>query len=100
VAVSAIGTVMLTPDGVADVADAVIGGIDPRIVKSALFFGEGYLGSGLGHTECAVGGRGNLGLDHVDIRITMGIVAVPAEFTPLPDTGLLVSRIVLVPKMH
>ena len=51
------------------------------------------------NSKPAIGFSGDLFLYHVDIAVTMGIMTVPAEFTPPPDSLLRISAIVLVAKV-
>src|SRR5512137_2390198 len=54
-------------EGMADVADAVVGSFDPRIVEACLLPGEGDIRPGYRFAEPAVSGGGDFLLNHVDI---------------------------------
>jgi hypothetical protein len=73
---------------VADIAETVknshTSGVFHNIVGAADSIGKDNILAFFGCTEDAVGFGDNLGMNHINIAITMGIMAIPAEFASLP----------------
>ena len=92
VRVPAIGTEMLARCRMADIANtgylAAVGTAGGRsflgIVTATKILGKDNPFFGLGSAEDAVSGRGYFLLDHIDIVVTMSIMAIPAELATLP----------------
>src|SRR6185369_8370406 len=73
---------------VADIADTIeddTASTLPGVIRSCNTT-ENYifLLAGLGNSEPAVCLRGHLVMNHIDITVTVGVVAVPTELAPLP----------------
>ncbi len=82
--------------GMTNIADAVVRRIILGIIQTADRPGEGDGRLFQRFAKQAVGCHRDVVLDHVDVAVTVRIVAIPAELAPLPLTGIQVSLPVLV----
>ena len=87
VAVAGIAGIVLAVRRVADIADAVEWRALADIVCPGHLVGKGYVCPCPGYPEFTIRCGRHLLMNHVDVRVTMRIVAVPAELAPLPGAG-------------
>ena len=91
---------MLAVGRVADVADTVVGGCNPGIIKAALLPCKDHISPRLGNAEGAIGGGCDLVLNHIDVTVPMRVVAVPAELAAFPYAVLQVFTVVFVAEVN
>lgn len=85
----------------ADVADSVIRRTRvPCIIGAVDIIRKYHFGTRKGLAKFSICGSGNIFVDHINVCVAVGIVAVPAELAALPDAVAHILRIVLVSEMH
>ena len=83
----------------ADVADAVERSACFGIIKTALLARKDDIGASQRNSVGAVSGGCHLVMNHIDIGVTVGIMAVPAKLATPPDTLFCIGAVMFITKM-